>query len=136
MPFGLTSVITYALSVVAIVITSVVLIQGYRDTSPSTPSSTKSSYPCVRPETTRRRVRSCQYVWVGWRAGRGSKGGFYPTGMNGKIKIPTGAARPSAGDRAANTARFPITPSDQRLMGDRTSGGVPAGSEVLCRNRL
>ena len=32
-PFGLTNVITYALSVAAIVITSVVLIQGYRDTA-------------------------------------------------------------------------------------------------------
>ncbi|MER8836669.1 low affinity iron permease family protein [Mesorhizobium sp. M0909] len=32
-PFGLTSVITYALSVAAIVITGVVLIQGYRDTA-------------------------------------------------------------------------------------------------------
>ena len=32
-PFGLTEVITYALSVAAIVITGVVLIQGYRDTS-------------------------------------------------------------------------------------------------------
>lgn len=32
-PFGLTEVITYALSVAAIVITGVVLIQGYRDTA-------------------------------------------------------------------------------------------------------
>lgn len=32
-PFGLTNVITYALSVAAIVITSIVLIQGYRDTA-------------------------------------------------------------------------------------------------------
>ena len=32
-PFGLTNVITYALSVAAIVITGVVLIQGYRDTA-------------------------------------------------------------------------------------------------------
>ena len=32
-PFGFTDVVTYALSVVAIVITGVVLIQGYRDTS-------------------------------------------------------------------------------------------------------
>ncbi|MBB4184811.1 low affinity iron permease family protein [Sinorhizobium terangae] len=32
-PFGLTGVVTYALSVAAIVITSVVLIQGYRDTA-------------------------------------------------------------------------------------------------------
>jgi len=32
-PFGLTAVVTYALSVAAIVITSVVLIQGYRDTA-------------------------------------------------------------------------------------------------------
>ncbi len=32
-PFGLTDVVTYALSVLAIVITSVVLIQGYRDTA-------------------------------------------------------------------------------------------------------
>lgn len=32
-PFGLTDVVTYALSVAAIVITGVVLIQGYRDTS-------------------------------------------------------------------------------------------------------
>ncbi|WFU50250.1 low affinity iron permease family protein [Sinorhizobium terangae] len=32
-PFGLTNVVTYALSVAAIVITSVVLIQGYRDTA-------------------------------------------------------------------------------------------------------
>ncbi|ESW73156.1 low affinity iron permease family protein [Mesorhizobium sp. RSR380A] len=32
-PFGLTNVVTYALSVAAIVITGVVLIQGYRDTA-------------------------------------------------------------------------------------------------------
>jgi len=32
-PLGLTDVVTYALSVLAIVITSVVLIQGYRDTA-------------------------------------------------------------------------------------------------------
>ena len=32
-PFGLTEVVTYALSVAAIVITGVVLIQGYRDTA-------------------------------------------------------------------------------------------------------
>ena len=32
-PFGLTGVVTYALSVMAIVITGVVLIQGYRDTA-------------------------------------------------------------------------------------------------------
>ncbi|WP_173519243.1 low affinity iron permease family protein [Ensifer sesbaniae] len=32
-PFGFTNVITYALSVAAIVITSIVLIQGYRDTA-------------------------------------------------------------------------------------------------------
>jgi len=32
-PFGLTDVVTYALSVMAIVITGVVLIQGYRDTA-------------------------------------------------------------------------------------------------------
>ncbi|ANT53288.1 low affinity iron permease family protein [Mesorhizobium amorphae] len=32
-PFGLTNVVTYALSVAAIIITGVVLIQGYRDTS-------------------------------------------------------------------------------------------------------
>ena len=32
-PFGLTNVVTYALSVGAIIITGVVLIQGYRDTA-------------------------------------------------------------------------------------------------------
>jgi low affinity Fe/Cu permease len=32
-PFGFTNVVTYALSVAAIVITSIVLIQGYRDTA-------------------------------------------------------------------------------------------------------
>jgi low affinity Fe/Cu permease len=32
-PFGLTDVVTFALSVLAIVITGVVLIQGYRDTA-------------------------------------------------------------------------------------------------------
>ena len=32
-PFGWTNVVTYALSVLAIVITGVVLIQGYRDTA-------------------------------------------------------------------------------------------------------
>lgn len=32
-PFGLTNVVTYGLSVAAIVITGVVLIQGYRDTA-------------------------------------------------------------------------------------------------------
>ena len=32
-PFGFTNVITYALSVAAIVVTSIVLIQGYRDTA-------------------------------------------------------------------------------------------------------
>jgi low affinity Fe/Cu permease len=32
-PFGLTDVVTYALSVLAIMITGVVLIQGYRDTA-------------------------------------------------------------------------------------------------------
>ncbi|WEX89972.1 low affinity iron permease family protein [Sinorhizobium garamanticum] len=32
-PFGFTGVVTYALSVAAIVITSIVLIQGYRDTT-------------------------------------------------------------------------------------------------------
>ena len=32
-PFGLTDLVTYALSVAAIVITGVVLIQGYRDTA-------------------------------------------------------------------------------------------------------
>ena len=32
-PFGLTDVVTYALSVAAIVISGVVLIQGYRDTA-------------------------------------------------------------------------------------------------------
>ena len=32
-PFGMTDVVTYALSVAAIVITGVVLIQGYRDTA-------------------------------------------------------------------------------------------------------
>ena len=32
-PFGLTNMVTYALSVAAIVITGVVLIQGYRDTA-------------------------------------------------------------------------------------------------------
>ena len=32
-PLGLTNVVTYALSVLAIVITGVVLIQGYRDTA-------------------------------------------------------------------------------------------------------
>jgi low affinity Fe/Cu permease len=32
-PFGLTEVVTYALSVAAIVISGVVLIQGYRDTA-------------------------------------------------------------------------------------------------------
>lgn len=32
-PFGLTNAVTYALSVAAIVITGVVLIQGYRDTA-------------------------------------------------------------------------------------------------------
>ena len=32
-PFGWTNVVTYALSVMAIVITGVVLIQGYRDTA-------------------------------------------------------------------------------------------------------
>ena len=32
-PLGLTDIVTYALSVAAIVITGVVLIQGYRDTS-------------------------------------------------------------------------------------------------------
>ena len=32
-PFGLTDVVTYALSVLAIVITGVVLIQGFRDTA-------------------------------------------------------------------------------------------------------
>ncbi|RUV39094.1 low affinity iron permease family protein [Mesorhizobium sp. M7A.F.Ca.MR.148.00.0.0] len=32
-PFGLTSAVTYALSVAAIVITGVVLLQGYRDTA-------------------------------------------------------------------------------------------------------
>ena len=32
-PFGLTDVVTYALSVLAIVISGVVLIQGYRDTA-------------------------------------------------------------------------------------------------------
>lgn len=47
-PFGLTNVITYALSVAAIVITSVVLIQGYRDTAQFTPSSMKSSSRCVK----------------------------------------------------------------------------------------
>jgi low affinity Fe/Cu permease len=32
-PFGLTNIVTYALSVAAILITGVVLIQGYRDTA-------------------------------------------------------------------------------------------------------
>ena len=32
-PFGLTEVVTYALSVLAIIITGVVLIQGFRDTA-------------------------------------------------------------------------------------------------------
>jgi low affinity Fe/Cu permease len=32
-PFGMTNVVTYALSVAAIVITGIVLIQGYRDTA-------------------------------------------------------------------------------------------------------
>jgi low affinity Fe/Cu permease len=32
-PFGLTDVVTYALSVAAIIITGVVLIQGFRDTA-------------------------------------------------------------------------------------------------------
>ncbi|MGX9575766.1 low affinity iron permease family protein [Mesorhizobium sp. f-mel] len=32
-PFGLTGVVTYALSVAAIIITCLVLIQGYRDTA-------------------------------------------------------------------------------------------------------
>ncbi|RUM95631.1 hypothetical protein EET67_21955 [Pseudaminobacter arsenicus] len=32
-PFGLTDVVTYVLSVAAIVITGIVLIQGYRDTA-------------------------------------------------------------------------------------------------------
>ena len=32
-PLGLTDIVTYALSVLAIVITGVVLIQGYRDTA-------------------------------------------------------------------------------------------------------
>lgn len=32
-PFGLTNAVTYALSVAAIIITGVVLIQGYRDTA-------------------------------------------------------------------------------------------------------
>lgn len=32
-PFGLTNVVTYGLSVAAIIITGVVLIQGYRDTA-------------------------------------------------------------------------------------------------------
>lgn len=32
-PFGLTNAVTYALSVAAILITGVVLIQGYRDTA-------------------------------------------------------------------------------------------------------
>jgi low affinity Fe/Cu permease len=32
-PFGWTDVVTYALSVLAIVITGIVLIQGYRDTT-------------------------------------------------------------------------------------------------------
>lgn len=32
-PFGLTDVVTFALSVLAIVITGVVLIQGFRDTA-------------------------------------------------------------------------------------------------------
>ena len=32
-PFGLTDVVTYVLSVAAIIITGVVLIQGYRDTA-------------------------------------------------------------------------------------------------------
>jgi low affinity Fe/Cu permease len=32
-PFGFTDVVTYALSVMAIIITGVVLIQGYRDTA-------------------------------------------------------------------------------------------------------
>jgi low affinity Fe/Cu permease len=32
-PFGLTNLVTYVLSVLAIVITGVVLIQGYRDTA-------------------------------------------------------------------------------------------------------
>ncbi|MGX9148207.1 low affinity iron permease family protein [Mesorhizobium sp. 128a] len=32
-PFGLTNAVTYALSVAAIVITGVVLLQGYRDTA-------------------------------------------------------------------------------------------------------
>lgn len=33
LPLGMTDIITYALSVLAIVITGVVLIQGYRDTA-------------------------------------------------------------------------------------------------------
>jgi low affinity Fe/Cu permease len=33
LPFGLTDVVTYGLSVAAIVITGVILIQGYRDTA-------------------------------------------------------------------------------------------------------
>ena len=32
-PYGMTNVVTYALSVAAIVITGIVLIQGYRDTA-------------------------------------------------------------------------------------------------------
>jgi low affinity Fe/Cu permease len=33
LPFGLTDVVTYGLSVAAIIITGVILIQGYRDTA-------------------------------------------------------------------------------------------------------
>jgi low affinity Fe/Cu permease len=40
-PLGFTGVVTYALSVMAIIITGVVLIQGSRDTARCTPSSTR-----------------------------------------------------------------------------------------------
>jgi len=43
-PFGMTNVVTYALSVAAIVITGIVLIQGYRDTAAIHANSMRSSF--------------------------------------------------------------------------------------------
>ena len=50
-PFGLTEVVTYALSVGAIVITGVVLMQGFRDTAAINPSWTKSLFRSKPRET-------------------------------------------------------------------------------------
>ena len=48
---GWTDIVTYFLSVLAIIVTGIVLIQGYRDTAALHASLMKFFLPCAKPAT-------------------------------------------------------------------------------------